>query len=254
MMAIFKKEMLEIFRTKKFLIMIIVFVFIAISSPIIAKLIPTLLKSMPATPGLTINLPDPTWKDSIDQFVKNAAQIAVIVLVFIFASAISEEKNKKTLEMLLTKPVSRAKFVLSKFITAFISMIAVYIVSALIFYAYTVSIFGDFSLSNFALMSLLIMVYLIFVVGTAIFCSTFSKSNIVAAFIAFGIQMLIVIIMGLIPKIVKYLPGQIIGNYKEFFTGIKPWDYLPSTLITIGLIILCMILSVIIFRKQEIER
>lgn len=254
MIAIFKKEMLEIVRTKKLLIMIIVFVFIGISSPIIAKLIPALLKSLPATPGLTINLPDPTWRDAIDQFVKNAAQIAVIVLVFVFAGVISEEKNKKTLEILLTKPVSRAKYILSKYLAAFLSMSGIYIVCSLVFYTYSISIFGNFSFANFALMSSLVLIYLSFVVATAILCSTFSKSNIVAAFIAFGIQIGIVSIMGLIPRIAKYLPGQIIGNYKDFFTGIKPWDYLPATLVAIGLIVLCIIISILIFKKQEIER
>lgn len=254
MMAIFKKELLEIVRTRKLAILFIVFLFIAVSSPILAKLLPTIFNNFPATTGISFNLPDPTYRDALDQFVKNIAQIGVIVLVFVFAGVISEEKNKKTLEIVLTKPISRASYISSKFLAAYLSIVAIYIVCSLIFYLYSVSLFGSFSLVNFSLMSLISLVYIFFIIGIAILCSAFSNSNIVAAFIAFGIDISLVGVLGLIGRIAKYIPGQITSNYRDFFSGIKPWDYLPATFVTIGLIFLCIIISVLIFKKQEIER
>lgn len=253
-MTMFRKELLEIMRTKKFIILIVVFLFVAFASPALAKITPQLLKNLPAESGITINLPEPTWKDSIDQFIKNLSQVAILVLVFIFAGVIAEEKNKKTLEIVLTKPVSRTSFVSSKFLAAFTATSIVYIVSAIIFYAYTLVIFGNFSFVNFSLLAILALVYLLFTVATAILCSTFTSNSVVAAFIAFGIQIIIVSILGLIDQIKKYLPGNIFTNYKDVFSEIKPESYLPSALVTIAIIILCMIISISIFRKQEIER
>lgn len=165
MIALFKKEFWEMIRTKKLLVLVIIFLFVAISSPILAKILPELLKNIPSTPGLSIKIPEPTWHDSIDQFIKNISQLAMIVVVFVFAGAIAEEKNKRTLEMMMTKPVSRTNFVVSKIVSALISLLIVYVLSSLIFYFYTVSLFGSFSLGNFSLMAALVLVYLFQVVA-----------------------------------------------------------------------------------------
>ncbi|MFA7243676.1 MAG: ABC transporter permease subunit [Patescibacteria group bacterium] len=254
MNALFGKEILEIIRTKKLLILVILFLFIAFASPALAKITPELLKNIPQTPGLSIQLPEPTWRDSIDQFVKNISQIALLVLVFVFAGIIAEEKNKKTLEVVLTKPVSRAKFVLSKFFAAYSVLAVIYIASSLIFYAYTIVIFGSFSFALFSLLASIFFVYLLFITATTILCSAFTSNQIVAAFISFGIQIVITIILSLIKEIKKILPGNIMTNYKDIFTGLSPHDYLPSLITTIAIIILFMIISIFIFKRQEIER
>jgi ABC-2 type transport system permease protein len=254
MTAILKKEFSEIFKTKKFIILVVLFLFIAVASPALAKITPELLKNIPSGSGISINLPAPSFNDSIDQFIKNVSQFALLVLVFLFAGTIAEEKNKKTLEIVLTKPVSRVSLVLSKFIAAFVSMTAVYLVSCLIFYAYTYLLFGTFSFANFSLLALLLLVYMLFITATTILCSTFTSSQIVSAFIAFGVEIVIVSILGLVQSIKKFLPGHVLSFYKDIFTGIKTGEYLPSLLVSIGLIILWMILSIVVFRKQEIER
>lgn len=142
--ALLKKEILEIYRTRKFMILGILFLFVAISSPVLAKLIPKLLANteFPGT-NIHIQIPDATWKDSIDQFVKNLIQFGVIVIVFMFAGSIAEEKNKKTLELVLAKPVPRNQFVLSKVLSSFAVIKVTFLASAIIFYLYTLSLFGS---------------------------------------------------------------------------------------------------------------
>lgn len=251
-MALFKKEWLELSRTKKYFVLAIIFVFVAISSPILAKLIPTIFKNLQVQ-GIAITIPEPTWKDAIDQFVKNISQIAMIVIVFVFAGSIAEEKNKKTLEMLLTKPVSRSNFVLAKYAAAFLATILVYFLTSMLFYFYSASLFGNFSPGSFLLMALLILIYLLQVIAVTILASTFTSNQIIAAGIAFFMEIVVVTILGSIDKISKYMPGYILGHYKEVMDGSHS-GFAPSTIVTISLIIVSVILSVIIFRRQEIER
>lgn len=253
MRAMLKKEFLEIVRTKKLTILIIVLLFVAVSSPIIAKLIPTIFSNIDLQ-GLALQIPEPTWRDAIDQFVKNLSQIALVVIVFMFAGTLAEEKNKKTLEIILTKPVARSSFVLAKFVASIASLSLVYLLTALIFYYYSVTLFGGFSLANFVLMALLLLLYLWQVVALTLFCSTFSNSQIVAAGTAFFIEILLVSILGSIDKISRYVPGYILGQYRDLVESGKLSDFVPSTVVSLILIIVLTFFSIRLFQKQEIER
>lgn len=254
LLPILKKELLETVRSKKLLILGIIFLFVAISSPILAKALPLILKSMPATPGLIIDLPDPTWRDAIDQFIKNISQIVMLVIVFMFAGSIAEEKNKKTLEIVLTKPISRTNFVLAKYFSSILLVKVIMIISAIIFYAYTASIFGNFSLINFAWLTLCVLIYLLVILSVTIFASTFASSQILAVAYAFMIQILILTLLPLIGKIKIYLPGNTIEHYKEIMASGMNHDLIPSLIISILLIFALIIASISIFKKQEIER
>lgn len=253
MNAMIKKEFLEIVRTKKLIILIIIFLFVAVASPIVAKLIPTLFKNL-SVQGISINIPMPTWRDAVDQFVKNLSQLALIVIVFMFAGSIAEEKNKKTLEIVLTKPVARSSFIFSKFAAALTVTSVVYIAGSIIFYAYTVSVFGGFSASNFALLALFLLVYLWQVISLTLFCSTLFNNQILAAGVAFFIEIVVVNIIGSIDKIAKYLPGYVLGHYPSLLKGEDINTFWPSLAVSIILVAFLLISSIIVFRHQEIER
>lgn len=251
--SMIRKELLEIYRSKKFLILVILFLFIAISSPILAKLLPVILKSVPATPGITIDIPDPTWKDAVDQLVKNLSQIGMIVLIIMFAGSIADEKNKKTLEMVLTKPVSRPKFVLAKFVASLLATMVVFIIAMAVFYFYTVSILGTFSVVNFLWLSVFSMLFLVFIISLTLFFSAISKSQIVALALTFGTEAVIAIVFGSVKKIADYSPSYIFDHYAGLMANGITRDFWPTTIVSIGTIILLVIFSIHFFSRQEIE-
>ena len=252
--TLFKKELLEIYRSKKFLILVILFLFIAISSPVLAKLLPVILKSVPETPGLTINIPEPTWKDAVDQLVKNLSQIGLVVLILVFAGSIADEKGKKTLEIVLTKPISRKSFVLSKFLASLVATKAVFIGAMIVFYLYTISVFGTFSLINFVWLSIFSLISLAFIVSLTVFFSTIAKSQIVALALAFSTEAILAIIFSLFKKIANYSPSYVFSNYVDLMVDGKINDFLPSVLVSFVAILVLAIFSMYLFSKQEIER
>jgi len=249
-----KKEILEIYRSKKFLILVIVFAFVAISSPILAKLIPSILKSMPSTSGIIINIPDATWKDSVDQLVKNLTQFGMIVILLMFSGVIAEEKNKKTMELVLTKPISRVSFVLSKFFASTFYIKLIFISSAIVFYLYTLNLFGSLNLINFIWLSVFLLIFLILILAVTIFFSTISKNQVTAAGMSLLVSIVFTTLIGLIRQIADYSPTYIVSYYKDLMTDGKIIDFLPSALTSIGLIVALILSSIIIFRRQEIER
>lgn len=247
------KEATEIVRSKKLLILCIIFGFVAVASPIIAKIIPEIFKNV-STGSITFIIPEPTWKDAVDQFIKNTSQFGLIVIIFMFAGAIADEKSKKTLEMLLTKPISRVSFILSKFVAAKLYISGVFILSAVVFYSYAVSLFSSFSLANYAWMVLFLLVYLITILAVTIFFSTISKSQIMAVGLAFFVTIIFTTIIGFIKSISDYSPTYIIANYKDLMLDGKYANFLPAFYASLGIIIVLVVLSIFFFQKQEIER
>jgi len=254
LLILIKKDLLDQFRSKKIIILIFTFLFVAISSVVIAKVLPQILGAIPSTPGLIIDLPTPTYKDAIDQFVKNLSQLAIFVLVFLVAGAIADEKNKKTLELVLTKPVSRSLFVLSKFKAYFLSITAIYLISALIFYFYTCTTFAVFGFGHFFLMTLLILIYLILICAATIFFSTILTNSILAAVGGFGTMIILGTIWGLIDKIKDYSPYQLVSNYQNIIASGWDGNLLWPLIISLLLIIVFVLSSMALFRQQEVER
>jgi ABC-2 type transport system permease protein len=249
---LFKKEWLELIRSKKLLIMIVLLLFVSISSPILAKLIPSIFKNIEGIGP--INIPESTWKDAVDQFVKNANQFVGLVIVFMFAGAIAEEKNKKTLEIVLTKPISRASFLLAKFLSGSLLITICMTIGSVIFYYYAVSIFGSFSLQNFVFLAVVLHILFSVILALTIFASTIANTQIIAIAIAFFVEIVSLAVLPYIDAIKNYLPTYVSSNYKEMMINGEFQNFMPSIYTSLVLIFLFIASSILIFKRQEVER
>lgn len=178
----------------------------------------------------------------------------MIVLVFVFAGTIANEKSKKSLELVLTKPLKRSSFILAKFLAGILVVSVIYIISATIFYIYTISILGRFSLLNFIILTLLGLLYLIFVTTLSIFASALSKSSMIAAVIGFLGLIILGIISNLFKIIEKFNPNYLLANYQNIVEKGFSTDYIRAIITTVVIVLILVMISVLVFQKEEIER
>lgn len=250
--VLLSKEIKEYLKTKKLLILAIVFLFVAISSPIVAKIIPGLLSGKEMN-GIVITIPTATAKDALDQFAKNISQLAILVLIFLVSGSIAGEKSNKTLELVLSKPVSRSSLILAKFAANKIALLTVYIVSGIIFYFYTASILGKLNFGFFILFLILSFAYLFVIESLTIFASTF-VNNLGAVGIGFAGIIAFSLFDTLVKDWAKYSPYYFLGQYKEIVASGWNNQYIIP-LIVAAILIACFIyFSTAIFKHQEIER
>jgi ABC-2 type transport system permease protein len=119
------KEFLEIRRTWRLWVVPGILAFFAVTGPIMALLTPRLLASMAAQqPGVVITVPDPTAVDAYAQFVKGLMQMVLLALIIGGGGLVSGERASGTAIMVLTKPVSRAAFILSKLVAELALLLA----------------------------------------------------------------------------------------------------------------------------------
>jgi len=226
---------------------------VAIASPIIAKVMPELLKSI-SVPGMSISVPDTTSKDALDQFIKNISQIALLIMVFVVAGVISDEKNKKTLEIVMTKPVSREKFILSKFISSFLIIAVVFVAASAIFYVYTASVFTALNLANFAIIVFSVLLYILMIVSVTILASTIVKNSIVAGGVGFVGVIVFGTIFGLFEGLKQFSPSWIFSNYQLVAANGWSSDLVYPIVINTCVISVSVIIAIMLFKRQEIDR
>ena len=133
------KELSEQVKTYKGLVIAVVLLIFGMTSPLLAKLTPDMLKM--AGLGASLQIPAPTYLDAYAQFFKNIGQMVLIVLMFVYAGSISGEVTKGTAALMLTKRLSRGGFVLAKFLSAVAVWTVSYAVSAAVCIFYTVYLF-----------------------------------------------------------------------------------------------------------------
>lgn len=254
MKELIKKDYLEVTRSKKILAIIVAFAFIALASPILAKLLPEIFSNIDFGSGVKFEIPEATVNDAIDQYFKNLSQIGVLVLIFISAGSVVEEKTRRNLEILLTKPVLRSDFILSKHIFYSGVSVVIFLIASVLFYLYTTSLFVQPDITNFSLVILVTSLYMVSIITLTILSSVVSKNVITAIALGFLVYFIFGTVFGLIPNISDYSPAYILSNYKDLMLNGWSNKFLVTSIVNVLISVIAVVSSIYIFKNQEVER
>ena len=247
-LILLKKDFMELYRTKKILIIAIIFIMFAMVSPIIASVAPELFKSLGG--DIAINLPVPTIVDSYTQFVKNIAQICCFTLIIVFGGLIVKEKRLGLFNNLLNNRVHKRNFVLSKISAQYITVTIIYVLSCLAFSLYNYILFDAFFAEYSFVSFLAIYVYLLFVISFVNFYSVISKSNVVSIVLSFS-TILLISLFDLF-KFGKYLPNYLLNIAVNVFGDKTCLDYIwQNILIALFLSVLMILLSIKLCKNKD---
>ncbi len=245
------KEFREWWRTWKVIVFMAVFLITGIISPVLAKYTPELLKSIPNLPaGLADFIPAPTVVDSVAQYLKNTSQFGILLVILLTMGVMAQEKERGTAAMLLTKPVSRSAVILAKWLVGMTVVLAGLVADGLACFAYTVVLFEPLPFGAFWILNLLLLVYLGVYLTVALMASTLARSQSVAAAVAFG-GLIVLIILGSIPTVSDTMPGQLVtwGSSLVLKGDVAAW---PALAVSAGIIILALAAACLRFEREEI--
>jgi len=246
-----KKEFYEFQKTGKLIAIIITFLLFSIISPITAKIMPELMKSI--TAEITIIVPPPTWKDAFLQFFKNLNQMVFLIVVLLFIGGIAEEKNRKTASLVVSKGVDRKKWVLAKFFFQISLVFSLTSISFYLCYYYSVILFPDTKFDTAIQSCVLYLIYMLFIISLTIFSSTIGNNTIQAGGIFISI-FIILVLLNMIPSIKDYNPMYLSSLENQWITSGIYWNSatrpIISSLIVSTVLVLIGIYS---FNIQELE-
>jgi ABC-2 type transport system permease protein len=251
MLTMLKKELREQWRTYRFLVVGAVLAIFGLTSPLMARYIPELIKSLGGIEGLDQLIPTPTVADAVGQYLKNCFQFGVILALLVPMGAVVGEKDRGTAAMVLSKPVSRASFLLSKFVAAALVFLAAILIAALGAYYYTGILFQWLDVGAFLLLNLLFWLDLLVYLALTMLASTLARSTVAAGGIGFGLFM-VMWIAGVIPQVGRHLPDALLGWGTRIALGLPGAPAWGALGVSLGLIAAALVGAVVIFRRQEI--
>jgi ABC-2 type transport system permease protein len=245
-----RKEVLEQWRTLRLPVIATIFLLVGLSSPLLARFTPELLKAVGGD-QFTIILPTPTAADAVDQLAKNLGQFGGLIAVLLAMGAVAAEKERGTAALLLTKPISRAAFLVAKLTAIGLTLaVSVAIASAGAWF-YTLVLFAPLPLPGVAAGAVLQWLTLMAWASITFVGSTLTRSSLAAA--GLGIVAFIVVgILGVVPNVGRFLPTGLGGPGRALALGIPGPDPVVPVVATIVLIGAAGLAAWLVFRRQEL--
>ena len=248
-----KKEFTEHSRTKKILILLLVFTFVGILNPLTALITPFILEMLADSmenSGIIIDDVNITALDSWVQFFKNIP-IVLIAFILIESSIFSSEYQKGTLTLVLTKGFERFKVVLSKLIVMIVIWTIGYWLCYLITYGYNMY-YWDNSIAQNLLFSVVIWwIFGLFVISVFTMFSVLTNTN-SSSLILTGISVFGMYLIGLLPKINRFLPTTLMDGNSLIYGLEEVNYYILSLIISISLSIGMIVFSILSFNKKKL--
>ncbi len=205
-----KKEIFQLWKTKRMLVTGAVFLVFGMGSPLIAKLIPEIFRSVAGMEQFATLIPAPTAADAMAQYIKNLTQLGFLLAVLLGMSAVVGEKERGVAPMILSKPMPRWAFIASKFASQFVMYLACFLLSGAGAFYYTWILFGPMKLDLFLLMNILLLVWVLTFVALALLGSTLGKTTVSAGGIGF-ILAVAMMLAGSIPRYGALLPNGLLS-------------------------------------------
>jgi len=250
LIASLRKEVLELARTHRLLILAIVLIVFGLLSPLLARLMPDLIRLVPGGEDLAPLIPTPTMADAVTQYVKNMSQFGLLLALLMTMGAVAQEKERGTAVLMLVKPLPRPVFLLAKFVALALAFLVCLTLAALGGYYYTLLLFAPPDPWAWLALNLLLWLYMLVYVAVTLLASVLARSQVAAAGIGVGLAMALGIV-GAVPGLGQYLPGQLPawGAALVFDATARSW---PALWISLGLILACLLAAWAAFRRQEL--
>ena len=246
--VLLRKELREQWRTSRLLVVGAIFLVFGFASPLLAKYLPELLSH--ADGSIQVTFATPTTRDAVDQFLKNVGN-GVFVAILLAMGAVAREKERGTAALVLTKPVGRAAFLGAKFAALALTFLVGVTLAGLAAYAYTVALFDAPPAGGFAGCCALLLLAILVYAALTFLGSTLARSPLPAA--GLGVSAFVAMaVLGAIPGIGRFTPGALSPAARALALGESPPDLAPALLGNAALIVIALILSWLMFRRQEL--
>ncbi len=246
-----RKEGLYQWRSKRAMIVWAVFLVFGMMSPLIAKFTPQLLRNLEGAEQIAELIPEPSTVDAVGQFVQNLTQFGFILVILLGMGAIANEKEKGTAAMVLSKPLPRWAFVVSKYVSQSIVYLIGFLLALIAAFYYTQYLFGGLDPIGFTAASGLLLLWILVFASVTLLGSAIGRTTAIAAGIAL-LGSIILLIIGVIPNYGALAPAGLINWAGQLALNENGPANAGSLVMSLVIITIMVISSVGVFEGEEL--
>ena len=248
-----RKEWLESWRTRRAPIVGGLFVLVGLTSPLLAKYLPDIIKAAGGSQFPTAELPTPVLADAVGQLWKNLAQFGAFAAIILAMGAVSGELDRGTAAFVLSKTASRGAFLAAKVgvIAAILGLSTILAVG--LGWFYTAVLFEPPSVTGWLVLAGLAWLGVCAWAAITFLGSVVTGSTAAAAGIGF-VALLVLSIVSAVPGLAPFVPGGLAGPAVAIASGetIDRIDALKPVISTVILIAVALSVAAWSFRRREL--
>ena len=248
-MNLWRLEWLRLFRTKRIIGLVGVYVFFGLLGPITARYMEQILENFGG--DIEIAVPEPIAADGITSYIANAAQIGLLVSVGIAAAALAFDAKPQMGIFLRTRVEQVSDVLMPRFVVITTAVVASFALGSIAALYESVVLIGSLSISGWALGTLMGSLYLVFAVAVVAAGSAKANSVLVTVMIAVGV-LLAMPLIAIAPNVAEWLPSHLIGAVDGLVRDGSVGDYLPAMVVTVLLTVGLLLLAVRWAEQREL--
>jgi len=252
-MILLRKELLESWRTLRLPIVAGLFLLVGLTSPLLARFLPEIIKAAAGDQLPTIQLPTPVAADAVTQTWKNLAQFGAFAAIILAMGAVSTERDRGTAPFVLSKTVSRRAFIAAK-VAAIGAILAICTgLAVAVAWIYAAVLFEPLQVGGWIALAVLAWLGLAAWAALTFLGSTVTGSTAAAAGIGFGAFVLLSIASA-IPNVGRFLPGGLAAPAIALASGlpVDASDVVTPVVATAVLIVVAIGAADWSFSRQEL--
>jgi ABC-2 type transport system permease protein len=244
--TLWRLELIRLFRSLRWVILVAVYGFFGVIGPLTARFLPDLIESIE---GSTAGLPEFGPPDGITQFVGNAQQFGILAVAFVAAAALAIDSNVELAVFFRTRAPMRDLLPPRLVVNAAAAGIA-FSLGALIAYIGTGILLDWIDLGPFIVGVVLQCVYLAFAVAIVGLMASLVRKVVTTALLSVAVLILLGVLT-LVSPIAPWLPSNLAGAIDQLIRG-GEFDFWRSLVVTVVLIASLSLLSIRRLDRREV--
>jgi ABC-2 type transport system permease protein len=249
-MSLWRLEWLRLVRTNRLLAIVGVYVFFGLTGPLTARYLSALLGRL-GTEGVRVEFPEPGPADGIAQFVGNTAQIGLLVVVLVAASALAFDVRREMAVFLRTRVRTVRDIVIPAYlVNTGAAGLALVAGSAAAWYETTVLLGGlpvGKMLTGIALGAL----FLAFAVALTALVASVVRGVAATAGVTLAGLLGLAVLGGLTP-LGRWLPTRLANALEELVRGASVADFAPAAVICLVATVAAVAGAVLVSARREL--
>ena len=246
-------------RQRKALVVAVVFLLFGLTSPLMARFVSEIVKSVPGAEQFAGLIPEPKAADAVAQYIENITQFGFIMTLLLSMGLLAREKERGTAAMILSKPVPRWAYVLSKFDALALVYLPALLLAGLGAGYYTNLLFEPgLAIGAFLIGNVLLWLWLLTMAAAVLLGSALGRTALVAAGLGLLFSVLL-LVGGAFPQAAALLPGGLVSWAAQLgvveltpaptAASANGWGSLAGSVVVI---LFCLLTAVGVVERQEV--
>jgi ABC-2 type transport system permease protein len=231
-MSLWRLEWLRLVRTRRLVAIVGVYLF-GLTGPLTARYLSTIIGRLGAD-GVRIELPPPMPADGIAQFIGNASQIGLLVVVMVAASALAFDARNEMAIFLRTRVDSVRTILLPAFSLNAAAAGAGFVIGSLAAWYETAVLLGGLPVGRMLAGVAYGALFLVFVVATVAAVAAVVRGVLASAGVALAV-LITVALLGNLGSPGRWLPTALASAPTALVRDASPTDYLRPAGVAVGL-------------------